>query len=403
MKKLFTLVFIIGSIGAKALAADKMTSLSDKHNGPGPLVLNTQLVADKLEAPTAITFPGNGDAWVLEQKGLIRVIRNGVLLESPLLDLRSKMVKVNKGYEERGLLGIALHPKFKTNNKFYIFYSAPSTNGSNHKDVIAEYKLPVNGGAIDVNSERVILSQEKPDGNHNGGCLQFGPDGYLYITFGDGGGQGDKHGETGNGQRMDTWLGKILRVDINTPSGYLVPKDNPFVGRKNVAHEIWAYGFRNPYRISFDKSSGHLFAGDVGQDLWEEVDIVTKGGNYGWRLFEGTHFYNPAAGSDSKGITMPIAEYSHKEGVSVIAGYIYNGQHIPALKGKFLFADWSGPVWYMQRNGTDWDREKATLEGLAPFSKITGFGEDAAGELYVLTNLDTGPGNKNGGVYKIVR
>nr|MDQ6903837.1 PQQ-dependent sugar dehydrogenase [Bacteroidota bacterium] len=316
--------------------------------------LKVEQLVNGLEAPTVLTFPGNGDTWVAEQKGKIRIIRDGKLTDTPLLDLKSKMVKLNNGYEERGLLGIALHPEFKTNRKFYVFYSAPSTQkGSNHKGVLAEYLLPATG-QIDPNSGRVILTIEEPDGNHNGGCLEFGPDGDLYLGFGDGGGQGDKHGEFGNGQKMDTWLGKMLRIDINTTSGYKIPKDNPFVDRKDAKPEIWAYGFRNPYRFSFDKNSGELFAGDVGQDLWEEVDIIKKGGNYGWRLMEGTHCYNPAENCDSTGIIMPITEYSHQVGVSVIGGYVYTGEQLPVLKNQYVFADWTGPVFCLKKEGDAW-------------------------------------------------
>eukprot|EP00697_Spironema_sp_BW2_P007792 gnl/Spiro4/22177_TR10919_c0_g7_i1.p1 gnl/Spiro4/22177_TR10919_c0_g7~~gnl/Spiro4/22177_TR10919_c0_g7_i1.p1 ORF type:complete len:421 (-),score=-40.62 gnl/Spiro4/22177_TR10919_c0_g7_i1:776-2038(-) len=376
---------------------------SKKNMEPALITLKAQQITDSLEAPTALAFPGNGDVWVLEQKGKIRVIRNGKLNDAPLLDIRSKLIKVNNGYEERGLLSIALHPQFKSNRKFYVFYSAPSSNKSDHKDVIAEYTLLPNSDQIDPNSGRIILTQEKPDGNHDGGCLQFGPDGYLYFSFGDGGGQGDKHGEFGNGQRMDVLLGKILRIDINTDSGYVVPKDNPFVGRADVRPEIWAYGFRNPWRFSFDKVSGQLFAGDVGQDLWEEVDIVNKGANYGWRLMEGTHCYNPATGCNITGITMPITEYNHKEGVCVIGGYVYNGQQLAALKSKYVFADWTGLIFYLQKTGSKWLRGKITLQNLPANLKITGFGEDPAGEIYLLTNPDTGPGNTKGSVYKIVK
>ncbi|MHA4812181.1 PQQ-dependent sugar dehydrogenase [Flavitalea flava] len=389
MKKLFVLAFSL--------------CLFSSYTDPPAITLKLQEVALNLEAPTALAFPENGVIWVLEQKGFIRILKDGKLKDAPLLDLRSKMIKVNNGYEERGLLGIALHPKFRTNRKFYVFYSAPSSNKSDHKDIVAEYKLSANADRVDTGSGRIILSQEKPDGNHDGGCIQFGPDGYLYITFGDGGGQGDKHGAIGNGQKLDTWLGKILRVDIDTKTGYIVPKDNPFVGRKEVSPEIWAYGFRNPYRITFDRSSGQLFAGDVGQDLWEEVDIIKKGANYGWRLFEGTHTYNPATGTDPKGISMPIAEYSHKEGISVIGGYVYNGQQLPDFKGKYLFADWSGPIWYLQKAGAGWQRGKITIQNMPWYLKITAFGEDSQGELYMTTNTDTGPGNKKGGIYKFVK
>ncbi|WP_244228362.1 PQQ-dependent sugar dehydrogenase [Mucilaginibacter kameinonensis] len=370
---------------------------------PPLITVKVQPISSNLQSPTALAFPGNGDIWVTEQPGKIRVVKNGKLLDEPLLDLRSKMLKVNKGYEERGLLGICLHPQFKSNKKFYVFYSANTTGKFNHKDVIAEYKLSSNSSGIDPNSGRVILEQDKPDGNHDGGCIQFGRDGYLYISFGDGGGQGDKHGEIGNGQNLSNLLGKILRIDVNSTTPYNIPKSNPFVGKKDVAPEIWAYGFRNPYRFSFDKASGQLFAGDVGQDLWEEVDIVIKGANYGWRLTEGTHCYNPATGCDIKEITMPIAEYSHTEGVSVIGGYIYNGKQVPILKSKYVFADWVGKVFYLQKAASKWQRGKITFQNIPQNLKIIGFGEDPSGEVYVLTNSDTGPENANGSIYKIVK
>ncbi|MXV52924.1 glucose dehydrogenase [Pedobacter sp. HMF7647] len=376
---------------------------AEPGSGLPAITLKVLQLTNNLEAPTDMAFPGNGDIWILEQKGQIRVIRNGKLIDAPILDLKSKMIKVNNGYEERGLLGIALHPDFKSNRKFYVFYSVPSDNKSDHKDVVAEFKLSTNSSQVDPNSGRVILSAEKPDGNHDGGCVKFGPDGYLYISFGDGGGQGDKHGEIGNGQKLNTWLGKILRVDVNVKSGYTVPKDNPFVGKKDISPEIWAYGFRNPYRFSFDKVSKLLFAGDVGQDLWEEVDIVKKGANYGWRLMEGTHCYNPATGCNTKGITLPITEYSHKEGVSVIGGYVYNGQQLSALKTKYVFADWTGPVWYLQKTGSNWQRGNITLKNIPKNLKITGFSEDPAGELYLFTNPDTGPGNTKCSIFKIVK
>lgn len=375
-----------------------------KKAAPLPIKLKIQAVAENLQAPTAMVFLKNGDAWITEQTGKIRVMKNGKLTDEVLLDLKSKLPKINPGYEERGLLGIALHPQFASNKKFYVFYSTPSAQKSNHTDVIAEYISPEGSGPIDSNSGRIILTVEKPDGNHNGGCLQFGPDGYLYFSLGDGGGQHDKHGEIGNGQNLNTWLGKILRIDINTNSGYTVPKDNPFVGRPDVKPEIWAYGFRNPWKFSFDKASGQMFAGEVGQDNWEEVDIVTKGANYGWRIVEGTHCHNPATGCDTKGITMPITEYQHREGgVSVTGGYVYNGKGVPVLKSKYLFADWTGPVYYLQKAGAKWLRGKVILQNIPEGTRITSFGEDTAGELYILTNPETGPDNTEGAVYKIVK
>jgi glucose/arabinose dehydrogenase len=406
MKKLLSLVTLLGAgiiVYVMPSYVLHKTKPDEKGTEPPVITVKVKLVTDNLRSPTAVTFPGNGDIWVTEQPGLIRVVKNGKLLDEPLLDLRSKMLKVNKGYEERGLLGICLHPQFNATKKFYVFYSTTTTGKFDHKDVIAEYKLSANTGKLDPNSGRIILTADKPDGNHDGGCIQFGPDGYLYISFGDGGGQGDKHGEFGNGQNINTLLGKILRIDVNTGAPYSIPKSNPFVGKKDTRPEIWAYGFRNPYRFSFDKTSGELFAGDVGQDLWEEVDIVKKGANYGWRLMEGTHCYNPATGCDIKEITPPIAEYSHKEGISVIGGYIYRGKEIPILKSKYVFADWIGKMFYLQKSGSEWQGGKITFQNIPPDLKIIGFGEDPAGEVYVLTNADTGPENAKGGIYKIVK
>lgn len=406
MKKYFSLIKLLGAGIAICVLPSYVIHQSkayQKNTEPPVITVNVSQVADKLHSPTALTFPGNGDIWVTEQPGLIRIIKNGKLAEEPLLDLRSKMLKVNKGYEERGLLGICLHPQFKSNKKIYVFYSATTTCKFDHKDVIAEYKLFANADKIDPNSGRIILAVDKPDGNHDGGCIQFGPDGYLYISFGDGGGQGDKHGDFGNGQNINTLLGKILRIDVNAGSPYNVPKSNPFVRKQDARPEIWAYGFRNPYRFSFDKTSGDLFAGDVGQDLWEEVDIVKKGANYGWRLMEGTHCYNPATGCDIRGITMPIAEYSHKEGISVIGGYVYRGKQLPILQSKYVFADWVGKVFYLQKTGSNWQRGKISFQNIPPDLKIIGFGEDQAGEVYVLTNADTGPENAKGSIYKITK
>ncbi|TCD11267.1 glucose dehydrogenase [Pedobacter frigidisoli] len=384
------------------LVAAQKKAINKKEVTPA-ISVGVQVMASNIQAPTAIVFPDNGQAWITEQSGRIRVVQQGKLLDEPLIDLKDKLVKLNNGYEERGLLGIALHPAFKKNKKVYLYYDIPSVKKSNHTGVLAEYKLAESGNKIDVESEHIILTIEEPDGNHNGGCLQFGPDGYLYVSFGDGGGQGDQHGKIGNGQDMNTWHGKILRIDIDADSGYKVPKDNPFVGKTNVKPEIWAYGFRNPWRFSFDKASGQLFAGDVGQSAWEEVDIVKKGGNYGWRLMEGTHCYNPDKGCKIKEMIAPIAEYHHSEGVSITGGYVYNGSENPQIKGKYIFADWTGRGYYLKQVGSKWTRGKLSFTNIAQYAKITAFGEDPSGELYVLINTDTGPENKNGKVYKIVR
>ena len=382
--------------------SDSLTTGS-KSDSAG-ISVNVQKIGDEFEALTNVAFPGNGDMWVLEQAGKIWIIRNGKRLDAPLMDMTSKIVKMHNGYEERGLLGIAFHPQFTTNKKFYLFYSRPSAT-FNHTGVVAEYTL-TDQLPVDPNSGRIILTVDEPDGNHNGGCIKFGPDGYLYVSFGDGGGQHDQHGTIGNGQDMNTLLGKILRIDVNTEDTYKIPDDNPFVGKPNVRPEIWAYGFRNPYRFSFDKVSGQLFAGDVGQDLWEEVDIVKKGANYGWRIMEGTHCHNlkniPDSTCDTSGITMPIDEYSHTIGVSVMGGYVYNGKQLPVLQSKYVFADWTGPVFYLQKWGDKWKRGNIKLQNIPDNLKITGINEDENGELYFLTNPDTGPGNQKSEIYKIV-
>ncbi len=380
--------------------------LSKKEPGLPTITLKAQKITDTLEALTDMAFPGNGTMWVCEQAGIIKSITDGKMDAVPVMDLRSKVLKINNGYEERGLLGITLHPDFKTNRKFYVFYSRTTEKkGFNHTGVVAEYKLP-ESGPVDPNSGRIVLTVDEPDGNHNGGCLKFGPDGYLYVSFGDGGGQHDKHGPIGNGQDLNTLLGSILRIDINTDSGYKIPADNPFVGKADVRPEIWAYGFRNPYRMSFDKVSKRLFVGDVGQDLWEEIDIIKKGGNYGWKIMEGNHCHNnenkPDTGCDIKGLIMPIDEYSHKIGVSIFGGYVYNGTAIPALKSKYFFADWTGPMFYLKEDGKKWDRGEVKLTNLPENLKITNINEDEKGELYLLTNPDTGPGNKKCGIFKIV-
>jgi len=371
------------------------------------ITLKVQKITDTLEALTDMVFPAKGEMWVTEQRGRIWPIKNGVLGKAPIMDLGSKMVKLNNGYEERGLLGITLSPDFNNNKKFYVFYSKPATSKAfNFTVVVAEYILPETG-QVDPESGRIILTVDEPEGNHNGGCLKFGPDGYLYISLGDGGGQHDQHGEIGNGQNLNTLLGKILRIDVNTAGTYKVPSDNPFVGKANVKPEIWAYGFRNPYRMSFDKASGQLFVGEVGQDLWEEVDIIKKGANYGWRIVEGTHCHNkentPDSTCDIKGITMPIDEYSHSIGISVMGGYVYHGNKIPVLKRKYVFADWTGPIFYLQQVRDKWWRGTIKLQNIPENLKITGINEDQDGELYLLTNPDTGPGNKKCGIYKIVQ
>jgi len=319
------------------------------------------------------------------------------------LNLESKLVKLSGAYDERGLLGIALHPDYANNKKFYVYYSAPSTEkGLDHQSVIAEYKVSADPKLADAATERILLTIQQPESNHNGGDLKFGPDGYLYIGLGDGGGAGDRHGEKGNGQNLNTLLGKILRIDVNTDQNYGIPNDNPFVG-KAAKPEIWAYGLRNPWRFSFDKNSGELFVADVGQNKFEEVNIIEKGGNYGWKIMEASHCFDPEENCKTDGLILPIAEYEHEEGISITGGFVYHGKELSGLTDKYIFADWTGPMFYLEKKGESWIRGTISLAAKPSGDlKILSFAQDNNAELYVLTNQEVGPKDTKGAIYKLI-
>jgi len=318
---------------------------------------------------------GSGRIFIVQQPGTIRIISGGSLLGSPFLDISSK---VNFDSAEQGLLGMAFHPNYRSNRRVYVDYDRLS--GTQIQTVIAEYQLTADPNAADVASERILFTVDQPFANHKGGQLAFGPDGFLYIAFGDGGSGGDP---LGNGQNRQTLLGKIARIDVDhTDTGlqYAIPPDNPFVGTTDRG-EIWAYGFRNPWRFSFDKSTGRLFVGDVGQDKFEEVDLVQKGLNYGWNIMEGAHCFNPPTGCDMTGLTLPIAEYDHSEGVTEIGGYVYHGTAIPGLAGAYVFGDFSnGKIWELTESSGKWTRTLLLSSG----HNFSAFGQDAAGELYIV-------------------
>jgi len=388
------------------LAPLLFSGLHQQNDPKGP-VIKVVPVAKGFTGPVAMDCPkdGTGRLFICEQTGKIKIIKEGKVLEQIFIDLGSKLDKVNKVYSEKGLLGIAFHPKYKTNGRFFVYYSAPGSDKKfDHKSILAEYKVSANKDLADATSAKIILEVKQPESNHNGGQLAFGPDGFLYIGLGDGGGAGDKHGDKGNSQSLNTPLGKILRIDIDSRSPYGIPKDNPFISTANARPEIFAYGLRNPWRFSFDRKTGKLFCADVGQDKWEEIDLIQKGKNYGWKIMEGNHCYDPATGCNTKGLEGPIAEYDHKEGISVTGGYVYRGKKFPALNGKYIFGDWSGKMYYLEEAAGKWKRGKLFIDGEKDNDlgiNINSFGEDENGEIYMLVQKFVGNALANGSVYRI--
>ncbi len=350
---------------------------------PAPATLT--LLASGLEKPVYLTEPadGTGRLFVVEQAGLILIWRNGQFLATPFLDLRDR---VNSSGNEQGLLGLAFHPQYSANRRFFVYYTNMDGNL-----VIARYTAQAsNPDQADPTSATALLQIAHPSfQNHNGGDLVFGPDGYLYIGIGDGGSQGDPHG---NGQNLDTLLAKLLRIDVNKEP-YGVPPDNPFIGQADKRPEIWAYGLRNPWRFSFDRKTGDLYIADVGQDTYEEVDYQpagSRGGaNYGWSLMEGMH---PYKGDYSPGLTLPVAEYTHSEGgCSITGGYVYRGAQWPQWAGLYFFGDYcTGLIWALGHTQAGWQRALVAQSSLA----ISSFGEDQAGEIYVLDH-------EGGAIYKL--
>jgi glucose/arabinose dehydrogenase len=374
-----------------------------------PLRLRMTEIARGFTSPIGLTGPDDGSnkLFVMEQGGKVKIIAEKKVLPRPFIDISSKLDGLNVAYSEKGLLGMAFHPDYKKNGLFYVYYSAKSKEkGMDHKSVISSFRVSPNDPNLALlESEQIIMEIPQPESNHNGGQLAFGPDGYLYIGLGDGGGAGDDHGEEGNGQNMNTRLGKILRIDVNHEKPYEVPSDNPFVNLSNIKPEIWASGLRNPWRFSFDRATQNLFCADVGQNKYEEINIIRKGKNYGWRIMEGNHCYDPAQDCNQRNLTLPISEYDHTEGISVIGGYVYRGLEFPSLHGYYLFGDWNGKLWYLKYNevSKEWDRgpiytgrDNNEIDG-----KINSFGEDEAGNVYVVTQKLFGPKSPTGVIYKL--
>jgi len=285
-----------------AAGCKQKEDMPDAMPVPEPARLKLTEVASGLTSPLGMAWPddGTGRLFIIDQVGKIRILkRDGTLVATPFLDLTSKMVALTAAYDERGLLGLAFHPDYAANGYLYVYYSAPLRAGApvdyNCTSTISRFTVTTgNPDTADLASEKIILQVDKPQFNHNGGQLLFGKDGFLYISLGDGGGANDTgigHPALGNGQDATTLLGSILRIDVDLGDPYTIPGDNPFVFFAGFQKEIYAFGFRNPWRMSFDSMDGRLFVGDVGQNLWEEVDIVTSGANYGWNRMEGKHFF----------------------------------------------------------------------------------------------------------------
>lgn len=394
-----------------------------------------------INTPLMMVQPAGDDRmFVIEQNGRIKIVKDGKVRAEPFLDIRSNIVKLHHDFDERGLLGLAFHPDFQNNGKFYVAYSAHLNYQQDlgkmlwysHSNVVAEYTVSkVNKNAADPNSARILTSIDWPQFNHNGHWIGFGKDGFLYISTGDGGYANDwgiGHNVTiGNGQDLNSLLGKMLRIDVNKSAdgnNYAIPADNPFVGNSNARPEIWAYGLRNPWRCSFDMGgSGELYCGDVQQNSYEEVDIVTKGGNFGWRAMEATHCFDYTKPDDhpqsckKDDMILPIIEYENCtakpkgcKGISVTGGYVYRGG-TKAWDGKYIFGDWSksfaamdGQIFIGSKGGDGkWSMEVANVTNLSdkkPY--ILAFAQDANGEVYALTSITTGPNGGLDTIYKIV-
>jgi glucose/arabinose dehydrogenase len=431
-------------------------SCKKNHDTPPPsnVTPDLQLVTDGLVSPVALAEPPDSShrLFILDEIGKIWIIgSDGKKLTTPFIDLTSKMVTLSPSYDERGLLGIAFHPQFKTNGKLYLFYTAPPRPGTpqpgapgavwNNLTRISEFTVSTSDpNQANMASERVLLEADHPYLNHNGGTLAFGPDGFLYISIGDGGNKDD----VGNGHVSDWYaanlggngqdiyanlMGNVLRIDVNSGSPYAVPGDNPFVGTK-AKPEIWAYGFRNPYRFSFDMGGSHqLLLGDEGQSLYEEIDLVTKGGNYGWNVREGAHCFDtdsdllerpscPVMDSAGKPLIDPMIELVNTAnpkggglGIAIIGGFVYRGTALPSMQGKYIFGVLSstgkadGKIFSaaVASSGT------STFDPLPLASHPTdlgtylkSFGQDQHGEMYLMTSDQEGPQGVTGKVWKMV-
>jgi glucose/arabinose dehydrogenase len=360
-----------------------MDQPADVNFDPQQVALGLEEVARDLNLPVFVTHAGDGSGrlFVVEKGGIIRLLPNGQIF----LDISDRVIvggsKLGTEHVEQGLLSLVFHPNFEANGFFYVNYI--DLNGDT---VVSRFTVTPDGSAGDPASEKVILQQDQPHHYHNGGMMAFGPDGFLYIALGDGG------ADPNEAQNLQTLLGSILRIDVDGGEPYAIPADNPFVDDATARPEIWSYGWRNPWRFSFDRATGAMYIADVGGALYEEVDhqpASSQGGeNYGWPILEGSHCFNrekadqPKEHCDRTGLVEPVAEYKHGPGCAVTGGYVYRGQKYPMLRGAYLFGDYcSGQVWTLFQ---DQDGTWTMTEMLDTDALISSFGEDEAGELYLV-------------------
>lgn len=387
---------------------------------PTGLPLQLSVVVTGLVAPVSATHAGDGSGrlFVCEQRGTILIVdSNKTLVPAPFLDITASVTNLSPSYDERGLLGLAFHPGYETNRRFYVYYSAVKTGaGINHESRLSEFLCTAtNANAADPGSERIVLRFDEPQSNHNGGSLAFGPDGYLYISTGDGGGAGDAHPPFGNGQNRSNLLGKILRIDVDGALPYAVPPDNPFIAEAGARPEIFAFGFRNPWKTAFDGTN--CWVADVGQNLWEEINLLRKGGNFGWKILEGNHAFDVSVAATTgvaiTSLDMPIHEYKHGPlGISITGGFVYRGTNYPALQGKYVFGDFStsfgaadGALYYLDETRAGlWERFAFWMAptGGRIGRYVKGFGMDEQGEIYLLGGTNLGPSGTSGEIRQLL-
>ena len=383
----------LAAVFAAAIVIMALTSCKEnaaRQESPDSSGLKT--VAAGLNFPLYLTTAHGDDnrLFIVEKGGLIRIIKNGTLLETPFLDIH-RLVSTGG---EQGLLGLAFDPGYATNGRFYVSYT--DTSGDSK---IVRYSVSGNPDIAQTAPDRVLLTIDQPFANHNGGNIVFGPDGYLYIGMGDGGSGNDPHG---NGQDKTDLLGSLLRIDVRPQDDYTIPGDNPFISLPSARPELWDIGLRNPWRFSFDRKTGDLYIADVGQNAREEINVAPsaqgrgKGINYGWNIMEGT-ICTPGVdpNCNKTGLTLPVLDYDHSNGnCSVTGGYVYRGSAIPGIQGTYFYADYCAGLVksFVYRNWAATDHKE--WKALSPGGNITSFGEDGQGELYILTS--------QGDVYRII-